>query len=105
MNGTLRRGEQYLLRHDHCLQSICLKQEKFTAFFEKISTSGRYWKFYAEHEASFNNVQEAQEVIQRGLAESVSMDLWQYYIDFVISRDKTGTLLRKKILQKNAIKA
>ena len=58
----------------------------YERFLKKFPTSGQYWKFYAEHEASFNNVQEAQEVIQRGLAESVSMDLWRYYIDFVIEQ-------------------
>jgi uncharacterized protein HemY len=58
----------------------------YERFLSKFPTSGRYWKFYAEHEASLNNTNEAQKVIQRGLAESVSMELWRYYIEFVIQQ-------------------
>jgi hypothetical protein len=56
----------------------------FERFLKRFPTSGRYWKFYAEYEASMNNIKAAQGVIQRGLAESVSMELRIYYIEFAI---------------------
>eukprot|EP00943_MAST-04B_sp_MAST-4B-sp1_P008477 g8477.t1 len=66
------------------LQNVEAARDIFERFVKRFPTSGRYWKFYAEYEASLNNIKAAQDVIQRGLAESVSIELWSYYIEFVI---------------------
>ena len=70
------------------LPNIHHARKYFEQFVQKFPTAGRYWKFYAEHEAKFGHIQEAQAVIQRGLAESLSTELFRYYIDFVQEQAK-----------------
>lgn len=65
------------------LPNIQHAREYYEQFVQKFPTAGRYWKFYAEHEAKLGNTQEAQAVIQRGLAESLGTELFRYYIEFV----------------------
>ena len=55
----------------------------YERFLRRFPTAGRYWKYYAEHESrEGGNTEKASAILERGLLNTVSCELWRFYTEF-----------------------
>ncbi|KAL7998552.1 putative 43kDa postsynaptic protein [Plasmopara halstedii] len=66
------------------LLPIVEAREHYEAFLMQFPTSGRWWKFYAEHELREKHYERVQEIIKKSLMQlrCPNVDLWRFYLDF-----------------------
>ena len=93
-NPALAAAERAILRQPYdtraweslcgLAQNLSLDRARplYERFLRRFPTAGRYWKYYADHEYRNGDPERAEAVLERGLASTVSCELWRYFTLF-----------------------
>ncbi|XP_078590957.1 pre-mRNA-processing factor 39-like isoform X5 [Branchiostoma floridae x Branchiostoma japonicum] len=97
-------GWTYLLQYVEHENKLNQARRAFDAFFMRYPYCYGYWKKYADVEKKHGNIEQAQEVYERGLkAIPLSVDLWIHYINFateVQTTDEVGQANLRSVYEK-----